>query len=200
MTSEVFLYPQSALPQPSPREILRYMRAPEGETAGELLLDACLSSPPPLDCRVCGTPLPFFVDGDRVALSFTTVQSHHLARYLFDCTHLYLFAATVGVGIDRLILKHSRLAPAKALAYSAIGSERVEALCDLFCGEIAKRYAAFDTKPRFSPGYGDLPLSIQNDIFSVLGCTQRIGISLGESGLISPTKSVTAFIGIKKRK
>ena len=51
-------------------------------------------------------------------------------------------------------------------------------------------------KPRFSPGYGDLSLEMQRDIFRVLDCPRKIGLTLNESLLMSPSKSVTAIIGI----
>ena len=50
---------------------------------------------------------------------------------------------------------------------------------------------------RFSPGYGDLPLEFQREIFRALDVPRRIGVSLGSSCLMSPSKSVTAIVGIK---
>ena len=111
-----------------------------------------------------------------------------------------MFAATVGVGIDRLITRYSIVSPARSLMLQAIGTERAEALCDLFCREIAEEKAREGsvTCPRFSPGYGDLPLELQKDIFAVLDCPRYIGVSLGESLLMSPSKSVTAIVGVRK--
>ena len=51
-------------------------------------------------------------------------------------------------------------------------------------------------RPRFSPGYGDLPLEVQKSVFAVLDCPRKIGLSLNDSLLMSPSKSVTAFAGI----
>jgi cobalamin-dependent methionine synthase I len=50
---------------------------------------------------------------------------------------------------------------------------------------------------RFSPGYGDMPLDLQGVILELLEAGKRLGIALGESKLMSPSKSVTALIGIK---
>ena len=77
----------------------------------------------------------------------------------------------------------------------AFGAERIEALCDVFCRDIGKELGV-RTGPRFSPGYGDLPLDAQKMIFSVLDCEKRIGLFLNDSLLMSPSKSVTAFVGI----
>ena len=54
-------------------------------------------------------------------------------------------------------------------------------------------------RPRFSPGYGDLPLALQADVFWALDCTSKIGVSLSESLIMSPQKSVTAIIGISEK-
>ena len=51
-------------------------------------------------------------------------------------------------------------------------------------------------RPRFSPGYGDLPLEVQRTLFSLLEPMRHIGLSLTDSLLMSPTKSVTAFVGL----
>ena len=79
------------------------------------------------------------------------------------------------------------------------GLERIEALCDEFCRDMERELAllGFCTTKRFSPGYSDLPLEIQRDIFRVLGCEKRIGLMLNESLLMSPSKSVTAIVGIR---
>ena len=62
-------------------------------------------------------------------------------------------------------------------------------------GRKPKKAAVF-LPPRFSPGYGDLPLSLQRDIFRVLDCPRKIGLTLNESLLMSPSKSVTAIVGL----
>jgi cobalamin-dependent methionine synthase I len=109
-----------------------------------------------------------------------------------------VFAATVGVGVDRAIAKYSRIAPSKAFMLSALGAERIEALCDAFCREYAFEKNVALT-PRFSSGYGDCPLDVQRQIFYLLDCPKNIGLTLNDSMLMSPTKSVTAFVGIKEK-
>ena len=77
----------------------------------------------------------------------------------------------------------------------AIGTERVEALCDAFQAEIAA--AETSIAPRFSPGYGDFPLDCQKDIFAVLDCGS-IGLTLNSNLFMTPSKSVTAVIGVRE--
>ena len=67
------------------------------------------------------------------------------------------------------------------------------------CRELAENDSKSNFRPRFSPGYGDFPLTAQRDIFAILDCPKRIGLSLNQSLLLSPTKSVTAVIGKEQR-
>ena len=78
--------------------------------------------------------------------------------------------------------------------FQAIGAERIESLCDAFCAE--REAEGLRLRPRFSPGYGDLPLELQRDLFRGLDCSRKIGLTLNESLLMSPSKSVTAIAGI----
>ncbi len=147
---------------------------------------------------VCFCEVPIKTDGQTVDLSFAKVQSTGLGRNLKNCDSAIIFAATVGVEIDRLISKYSLISPSKAVILGAIGAERIEAACNAFCDDIKGQKAKEGkfTRPRFSPGYGDLPLEFQKDIFSLLDCFRKIGLSLSESLLMSPSKSVTAIVGI----
>ena len=93
-----------------------------------------------------------------------------------------------------MIAKYGAISPSRAFMLQAIGAERIEALCNKFNSEIS---AKSQTAPRFSPGYGDLPIELQREIFLALDCPKRIGLTLNQSLLMSPTKSVTAIIGIR---
>ena len=51
---------------------------------------------------------------------------------------------------------------------------------------------------RFSPGYGDLPITIQREFVRVTDAEKRIGLTVNEGGILLPRKSVTAIIGLSK--
>jgi len=179
------------------KEILRYAgcRGDAGSDILTLLKECVDEARGELTYRVCCREFPVTIKGDVCDFDAFSLRSQNLAANLRDCDRVIIFAATVGVGIDRLIAKYSRLSPSKALMLQAVGAERIEALCDAFCDDIAKDTKSV-LKPRFSPGYGDLPLETQREIFDVLDCSRRIGLMLNDSLLMSPTKSVTAFVGV----
>ena len=172
---------QYAAPPVNRREILRYAGCREETADIAALLDGCFAEAEHvLTYSVCWAEFPVPEQ----------IVSRDLRRNLSDCSSVIAFAATVGIGIDRLIARYSRIAPSKAVMMQAIGAERIESLCDAFQRDIGC------LRPRFSPGYGDLPLSAQSHIFRALDCPRRIGLSLNDSMLMSPGKSVTALIGV----
>ena len=167
-------------------EILRYAGTKESTAEIDSLINDCIDEvKSKLSYKVCYGHFP---------ISFMEIKSEKLTKNLSGCDSFILFAATIGIEIDRLIAKYGKTAPSKALIFQAIGTERIESLCDEFCRFIECEYGY--TKPRFSPGYGDLSIEVQKDFFNVLEPSKRIGLSLNESMLMSPSKSVTAIVGI----
>lgn len=144
--------------------------------------------------NVCYTVLPCSVKDYVCDFGVCKAESLDLAKNLEGAEKVLLFAATVGIGIDREIAKYSRISPAKAVILQAMGAERIESLSDAFCKEMEVETGE-TLRARFSPGYGDLSIEIQKDIFSVLNPEKRIGLTLRDSFIMSPSKSVTAFVG-----
>lgn len=178
------------------QEIWRYAGCKTVDPALQDMVYSCLDEArDALVYRVCYRRLPMTITGDICDFGEFQLASHHLSINLHGCREVILFAATIGVAVDRLIAKYGRISPTKALLFQAIGAERIEALCDAFCRDVAEELES-GLKPRFSPGYGDLPLESQREIFAQLDCSRQIGLSLTESLLMTPTKSVTAFVGI----
>ena len=186
-------------PPVSRAEILRYAGARETTPELSALLEEVLAEALALlRYKVCWQKLPAAQTAEGLDLTFARTDSHKLCRHLEGCSQIVLFGATVGIGLDRLIARYGRTSPAKALLLQAMGAERIEALCNAFSQKIKTATAAegLQTTSRFSPGYGDLPLELQRDIFRTLNCAGRIGLTLNDSLIMSPSKSVTAIIGI----
>ena len=187
-----------SLPDVDRREILRYAGVRSETPELSALLDAVLSEAGISSGSVCWTAFPVRREGELLHLGFAETSSASLKRTLSGCDRIVLFAATVGLGVDRLIHRYGAVSPAKALMLQAVGTERIEALCDQFCDMIRlqAQTEGMTVTSRFSPGYGDFPLELQREIFQVLDCPRKIGLTLNESLLMSPSKSVTAIIGL----
>lgn len=188
-----------SLPEYNKKEIFRYAGVVKPTPELEKSLDMCLKKCENVfSGKVCYIETPIEISGDEINFSFATAKSKNLSDNLKNCTQAVIFAATVGIEIDRLIRKSEQTNMAEAVWLGAVGAERIEALCDAFCKEIENEELkkGKTTKPRFSAGYGDLDLSFQKEIFRVLDCHKLIGLTLTESLIMSPSKSVTAIIGI----
>lgn len=202
MTADMIYVRTYGAPAYDKKEILRYAGC--GQAAAEEIpfLEDCLAElEGKLIYKVCYRFFPIRILDTGLDLTFAQTDSAALRKNLADCEGIVLFAATVGIGIDRLIAKYGRISPAKSLLFQAIGAERIESLCDCFCADLRVQAAEKGRflKPRFSPGYGDLPLTLQEDIFRVLDCPRKIGLSLNRSLLMSPSKSVTALVGVSEK-
>ena len=181
------------------KEIIRYTGEKNPSNEFLKLIDDCLNeSLPLLTYKTCYCVTPIEIRSDNINFEGFSVISKDLAKNLKDSTRGIIFASTIGTGIDRLINKYNRISPVKALILQGIGAERVEALCDAFCCTLEKE-KSLNFLPRFSPGYGDLSLNMQKDIFRILDCSNKIGLTLNESLIMSPSKSVTAIMGVTNK-
>ncbi|MBO6016943.1 MAG: hypothetical protein J6P42_02795 [Oscillospiraceae bacterium] len=137
-------------------------------------------------------------DGSLTGTGFTPAGAD-IREFLKDCDRVILMAATLGMEVENLLRRTQARDMAQALMLDAAASAAVENVCDNLCADLAETFAPRCLTDRFSPGYGDLPLSQQRDLFRLLDVTRRIGVSLSESGLMVPQKSVTALIGVSDR-
>lgn len=181
------------------RQAMRFLGCSSGEVGQELEELYC-------DClRLAGKECFFravwrksaisFCGEDTVEFEFGRITSAALCRNLQGCKSAYVFAATAGHGIDRLMLRYKSTDTAKAMVISCIGSSAVECWCDIVNRKIADGRR---TRPRFSPGYGGVDLKCQKEVLEFLDAGRKTGISLTDSYFMTPVKSVTAFIGIEE--
>ncbi len=176
-------------------EVLAYLgMAGAPQNALEQEIEDCISEMlSVITFRACYEKYPIKIYGKHISLGFAETDSADLAERLAGCRSVILIAATLGVGLDRLIARYSLTEPSRAVILQAVGSAAVEACLDRICYEFSLEN---NTRERFSCGYGDLSLSLQRDIFAALDCEKQIGVTLNESLLMSPSKSVTAIIGV----
>lgn len=127
-----------------------------------------------------------------------TVHSRDLYQHLSGCEEAVLFAATLGAPVDLRLERCAKLSMSRAVVMQACAASLVESYCDE-CQEPVAREAAnrgLYLRPRYSPGYGDFDISHQRDFLAVLDCPKRIGLTMTDSFMLAPSKSVTAVIGL----
>ena len=183
------------------KEILRYAMLPSfAPKPEELPLQECLKAAKgAAKCRAVWRRYLLVRDGDTLDLGFAKTDSRDLKKHLEGCGEILLFACTAGAETDRRIARAKLLSPARGLLMHAIGAQQVEGGCDRLCARLAQQFPDRQLTDRFSPGYGDLTLEMQRDVMAALDCGRTIGITLTDSLLMTPSKSVTAIIGMKVR-
>ncbi len=179
-------------------EALRYLGVQEKKASPELLEDlkrcaeAVLTTAKP---RTLWRVFDLLPVGSLAGTSFCP-QGQAIRMHLQDCSRVILMAATLGMELEQLLRQSQLRNMADAVLLDACASAAIENVCDRLCRNLESEFAPARLTGRFSPGYGDFPLSQQRELFSVLQPERRIGLMLSDSGLMIPQKSVTALIGI----
>lgn len=117
-------------------------------------------------------------------------------RLLADCRYAALLLATLGAPFDALLRTQQARDMAEAAILDACGNVLVEEICDQLEQDIQLAYPQLYLTDRFSPGYGDLPLSLQSELLAALDAQRKAGVCLTASCLMTPTKTVTAILGL----
>lgn len=117
------------------------------------------------------------------------------ARMLRGCRQAAVLICTLGAEFDLWVQQEQRRDMARAAMLDALGSAYAEAGCDAAEDAIRGRFPGMHLTDRFSPGYGDLPLALQPCLADFAGA-RRIGVTVTDSLLMHPQKSVTAIVGI----
>ncbi|WP_313075040.1 vitamin B12 dependent-methionine synthase activation domain-containing protein [Lacrimispora sp.] len=189
----------------SRKEVRRYLGygIQDGDDAVNGLIEECigeLTKAATLKCISRTYPLELLPDGE---INFTVFQtrSRNLSKNLADCSQVILFAATLGTGVDVLLHKYSKLQMSKAVIMQAAAAAMIEEFCDEENQKLKIEFEAqgLYLRPRFSPGYGDFALDCQRNITAVLETSKRVGIMLTDSLLMTPSKSVTAIMGVSEK-
>ena len=178
-------------------EIMMYMGTPKLDDKLSQMLDSCTdqlckASQPRTVYRVLDvehTPNGVLVGG-------IPLEGKDIALHLEGCEKAVLMAATLSSSVDTLIRRAQHGDMTKALMYDAAAGAAIE----FMCGELEKEIKHANPYPfytaRFSPGYGDLPITHQKEILNVLDAARKIGLTVTNAHTLLPLKSVTAIIGL----
>ena len=186
------------------RELLRYLGCKNGTVPDEntkVLIDQCkqeleqAASP-----RVTWREYPLSIQDHVIDMSCFQTRSNSLERNLKDCEQILLFAATLGSQVEVLLHRYNMIQMSKAVVMQAASVAMLETFCDEENQKLKEAYQekGWYLRPRFSPGYGDFPLECQRQIAPALELSKRIGVTLTDSLLMAPSKSVTAVIGLSR--
>ena len=190
-------------------EVLRYMGysgqpiTPELDARIDGVVERCLRVARPMASwevfDVAGRE-PLGDGTPAVQLEGASLQliGHSMEKHMAGAVAAGVLAVTVGMGVERELRRLSFVDPVEQVVFDAAGTTVVERAADA-CESLVVAAAwerGLYTNFRFSPGYGDMPLETQPVLLAALDAQRRLGITLSKSLLMSPTKSVTAVIGL----
>ncbi len=181
------------------KEALRYLGCKEENpelmaSAGECIDEILNITTPHITYEV----YDILVNEGEVKIKNTDIvfKSCDLAKLLKHSKRCVIMAATLGCAVDKRIAFYQKTDMEKAVVFDACASAAVEALCETAAGQIKSQEIVKYLTIRFSPGYGDLSLSYQKEMINLTDSYKKIGLTATSSMLLTPTKSVTAIMGI----
>ncbi len=132
--------------------------------------------------------------------SATSLEGFSAINLLKNSFAVIFMAVTIGSGLENLAGQYTKEKQFEnALVLDMIGSEAAEASANALNSYLLTlaRQAKKTLTQRFSPGYGDLPLSFQKDMFRELSL-DGLNIVLDKKFFLYPRKTVTAILGVEE--
>ena len=162
--------------------------SPELEQRIESIVVACEQS-----CRPSYIYATYPIEQLPLTLTGTAIHEHLQGAIGCVC-----MVCTLGLQADTSIRTYSVKSALDAFIYDTAASAYIESVANACEASVVRK--AHDKglmiNGRFSPGYADLPLDVQPEILSCLNATRRLGLTVTDEGMLIPTKSITACLGI----
>ncbi|WP_304341067.1 vitamin B12 dependent-methionine synthase activation domain-containing protein [Metaclostridioides mangenotii] len=129
-------------------------------------------------------------------------SSQDIYKLLKDCDRVFVMASTLGVEIERLTRKYSYSDLTKSIIIDSCATTAIEEICNRVQESVNNglKKEQKTTTMRYSPGYGDLGIENNKGILDVLSAQRNIGVTINDSGIMIPRKSVVAIMGVSELK
>ncbi len=203
MDDTIFTCPARQTRPDAKAEVLRYL-GHRGQEIGEDLsarVDKAMA-----ECRALSRPrvitrrfpLAQGADGAFDIGAGLALAGKTAAAQLAGAAGAALLAATLGYAPERRVAAAQLADITYALLLDAAATQYIEEICDSAQAALRAGLAAegLHLGARFSPGYGDLPLTLQGPLLTLLDAPRRAGLSRTGRDILTPRKSVTAVMGI----
>ena len=143
---------------------------------------------------VCATE-----DGIAVTGTNLVLPGESIARHLRGCECAALMAVTLGPTSEMVLRREAAVSATGGMLADACASSLVEQAAGVLNGFVDEAAARRGCAPtwRFSPGYGDLPLGVQEPFLEALDAGRALGVTLTAANMLVPSKSITAIVGFR---
>lgn len=187
------------------REAVRYLgfgKSAVDERTFALIINSFKELEEVADRRVVYRIFSLQTESDsRIKIGNMIIHSVNLGKNLKGCQEVILFGATLGTGVDMLMKRRAVTDMASVVVLQACATAMLEEFCDKCMEQISEElnHAGLYLRPRFSAGYGDFSIAHQEEILRMTDASKKIGLTMTKGSMLTPTKSITAVIGISDK-
>jgi hypothetical protein len=186
------------------QEVLRYLKTDdnlEDQSINKLIDEAVEEIKKLINFRYIYKKFSIKAEEKGVDVLNTTLflAGESIKKHLENSDEVYLMAATIGNQVDKRISFYEKISITKSMILDACATTAIEEGCDYVEEQIKKEVLRSGNSGitfRYSPGYGDLDIDIQQDFLRVLNAPKKIGLTASKYNMLLPSKSVTAIIGV----
>lgn len=139
---------------------------------------------------------PLHFDGERYYVDVDLDLDYKSTYGLFSrkqSDSLCILVSTLGSAVDKRISRYKDTEPSRMVLLDACANSLIETVTDEYQAKLGLKDETF----RYAPGYGDVPLTMQRQIFDLMPEISKIGIELDPCNMMHPFKSMTGLIGFK---
>ena len=104
------------------------------------------------------------------------LEGNDIRQHLEGCDRAVLMAATLGTSVDVLIDRTQKRDMTNALLMDALANTAIEQVCDKAEQQIQETMPNRYFTWRFSPGYGDFPISEQPNLLAHLNAARHAAV------------------------
>lgn len=134
----------------------------------------------------------------RIKDAILPLIGENIQKHLAHSDRAVVMAATLGVAMERRLGLYGKTDLTRSFILDSCGTQMIEEVCDGIEEAVKEELGpGFYYTFRYSPGYGDYPIDVNNQLVAFLDGYRRIGLSVTDSHLLIPRKSVTAIMGIQ---
>ena len=174
---------------------LKYLGYPDStvDSKIEVLLDQCIE-----EIQTMSTPKFVYKKFtlEHTPLSIKELQIELPYQELLDlfdsCHSCLIIGCTLGQEVDRHLKYLSKIDMTKMTIFDAVASSYIEYACDNYEETLQLGERTF----RFCPGYGEVPITLNKVFARALDMAKFIGLTVQESNILLPQKSMIGIIGI----
>lgn len=180
------------------KEVQRYAGLAKTNFAETEIHQACQ------EVRILSSPMASWEEYDyhsctgEIGSTEIYIEGQKIRDYLQSAKKLIFLAATVDESVETAITNYFQQGNyTYALLLDAAATAAVETVADELTKMLQYNYArqGYQLLRRYSPGYGDWPIAFQPQMIK-LSHADQIQVTLTESLMLMPRKSVTAVIGL----